>query len=171
MGVNVVENHADFRLMSRRAVEELAKYDEVNLYLRGIIPNLGFRSSVVYYKRSEREAGETHYPLSRMMKLAIDGITSFSIKPIRLITLTGFMFAVLSLILIIYVIVGKLSGNTVSGWTSIMSVVLMTGGLTMISNGIIGEYVGKIYMETKHRPRYAIYHTENLGEDTGHAQK
>lgn len=156
MGVNAVYNHADYRLLSHRAITALSQYKEVNLFLRGLIPLIGFRHSTVYYSRTSRIAGESHYPLGKMISLAIDGITSLSIRPIRLITLMGFVFSLISFLFIIVVIVGYFQGNTISGWASLMSVVCFLGGVNLICLGIIGEYVGKIYLETKSRPRYII---------------
>lgn len=156
MGAEVVFNHADYRLVSSRVLNEFANYKEVNIFLRGMFPLVGFKSTSVYYERNERIAGESHYPLSKMLSLAFDGITSLSIKPIRIITGTGIFVALLSLVLIIYSIVELIIGNTVSGWTSTMVAVCLLGGIQLISLGVIGEYVGKTYMETKHRPRYII---------------
>ena len=156
MGVETVFNHADYRLISARALQAFAEFEEVNLFLRGMLPLVGFRSSSVYYERHERLAGESHYPLKKMIALAVDGITSLSIKPIRLITGLGFLVACLSFICIIWSIVRALTGNTVPGWASTACIVSLLGGVQLLSLGIIGEYVGKIYMETKHRPRYII---------------
>ena len=162
MGVEIIPNHADYRLMSSRVLDALAGYGEVNLFLRGIIPQLGFKSSIVYYSRAERIAGKTHYPLGKMMSLAIDGITSFSVKPLRVITLLGLIVALLSFIGIIYALVSAASGNIVEGWTSMTCIICFVSGIQMISLGVIGEYVGKIYLETKRRPRFIIDERKNL---------
>ena len=156
MGAEVVFNHADYRLVSSRVLNEFANYKEVNIFLRGMFPLVGFKSTSVYYERNERIAGESHYPLSKMLALAFDGITSLSIKPIRIITGFGLFVAFISLALIIYSIVQHFLGNTLSGWTSTMIAVCFLGGIQLISLGVIGEYVGKTYMETKQRPRYII---------------
>ena len=156
MGAEVVFNHADYRLLSARVLKELANYREVNLFLRGMIPLVGFKSDTVAYERHERVAGESHYPLSKMLALAFDGITSLSIKPIRLITFFGVIVAFLSFIGVLYSIIVKLKGQTVDGWASTTSILCFVSGVQLISLGIIGEYVGKIYLETKQRPRYII---------------
>ncbi len=156
MGVEAVFNHADYRLISSRVLQEFAKFHEVNLFLRGMVPLVGFPSTNVYYERHERIAGESHYPLSKMLALAFDGITSLSIKPIRLITSFGFMVTALSMIAIIWAIVTWIAGKTVSGWASLICIVCFFGGAILMSLGIIGEYVGKAYIETKARPRYII---------------
>lgn len=165
MGVDIIPDHADYRLMSSRVLDALEGYSEVNLFLRGIIPQLGFKQSVVYYSRAEREAGETHYPLSKMAALAVDGVTSFSVRPLRLITLMGFIVAFLSLVGIIYVLVSVISGYYVDGWASTTSIICFVSGIQMISLGVIGEYIGKIYLETKHRPRYIVSERKNLPEE------
>lgn len=165
MGVDIIPDHADYRLMSARVLNALEGYSEVNLFLRGIIPQLGFKQSVVYYSRAEREAGTTHYPLSKMVSLAVDGVTSFSVRPLRLITLLGFIVAFLALIGIIYVIVSVVSGYYVDGWASTTSILCFVSGIQMISLGVIGEYIGKIYLETKQRPRYFISERKNMPED------
>ena len=156
MGVEVVFNHADCRLISKRALQELSNYKEVNLFLRGIIPQLGFKTSISYYERNKRVAGESKYPLKKMLMFAMDGITSFSIKPLRMIAFIGFIILMCSIIAFIYSIVMKLLGNTVVGWTFIVCSIWLIGGIQMLSLGIIGEYIGKIYNETKKRPRYII---------------
>jgi glycosyltransferase involved in cell wall biosynthesis len=156
MGVEAVFNHADYRLISARVLKEFAEYQEVNLFLRGMIPLVGFKSTTVYYERHERLAGESHYPLSKMLSLAFDGITSLSIKPIRLITLFGMIVAVISFFGVIYSVIAKLRGVVVDGWASTTSILCFVSGVQMISLGVIGEYVGKIYLETKKRPRYII---------------
>lgn len=159
LGVNLVYNHADFRLMSRRALDGLEQFDEVNLFLRGIVPLVGYRYSIVTYERLERFAGESKYPLKKMISFALDGITSFSVKPIRLITSVGVIMFLISLAMLIYFLCSKLFGTTVSGWTSLACSVWMIGGIQLLSIGIIGEYVGKIYFETKKRPKYIIEKT------------
>ena len=155
-GANVVFNHADYRLVSKRFIHELAKFKEVNLFLRGIMPLVGFKYSYVTYKRHERIAGESHYPLSKMLGLAMDGITSLSIKPIRLITSLGVMTSLFSFLLIIWVLWSKFAGTVVAGWASTYAIVSLLGGVQLISLGVIGEYIGKIYLETKGRPRFII---------------
>ena len=156
MGVEVVFNHADCRLMSKRALIELSNFKEVNLFLRGIVPQLGFKTDIAYYERNERVAGDSKYPLKKMLSFAIDGITSFSIKPLRMITSIGFCILILSFIILIYSLVMKLTGNTVSGWTFIVCSIWLIGGIQTLCLGVIGEYIGKIYNETKHRPRYIV---------------
>ncbi len=156
MGADVIYNHGDYRLLSSRVLRELADFHEVNLFLRGMVPMVGFQSTCVAYDRSERLAGESHYPLSRMIALAIDGITSLSVKPLRLITGFGGLVAVISFIGVIWVLVNAALGNTVTGWASTTCIVCFVSGVQLISLGIIGEYVGKIYLETKGRPRYII---------------
>lgn len=156
MGAEVVYNHADYRLASAKVLKEFARFEEVNIYLRGMFPLVGFKSTCVYYERHERMKGESHYPLHKMLALAVDGITSLSIKPIRIITGMGIFMSLLSIILIIYVLISFGSGNVVQGWSSNVIIVLLIGGIQMISLGVIGEYVGKIYLETKHRPRFII---------------
>lgn len=156
LGANIVFNHADYRLMSKRALEGLAQFKEVNLFLRGLVPMVGYRTSSVYYERAERLAGESHYPLKKMLALAFDGITSLSVKPIRIITGLGFFISLISVIGILWVLFTKLFGVTVSGWSSMTMVVLFMGGVQLLSLGVIGEYVGKIYNETKARPRFII---------------
>jgi len=165
MGVDIIPDHADYRLMSARVLDALEGYSEVNLFLRGIIPQLGFKQSYVYYSRAEREAGTTHYPLSKMMSLAIDGITSFSVRPLRLITGFGLIVALLSFIGIIYVLISVISGNYVDGWASTTCILCFVSGIQMISLGVIGEYIGKIYLETKQRPRYFIAERKNITEE------
>ncbi|MCR4717984.1 MAG: glycosyltransferase family 2 protein [Lachnospiraceae bacterium] len=156
MGVEVIYNHADYRLTSKRVLDELANFKEVNLYLRGMFALVGFKSTSVYYERRERKAGKSHYPIRKMLGLAIDGVTSFSIQPIRFITGLGVFMALFSFLLIIYALVSFVLGNVVHGWASSIISVLMIGGIQLISLGVIGEYVGKIYLETKDRPRYII---------------
>lgn len=156
LGVDIVFNHADYRLMSKPALNALSQFEEVNLFLRGIVPLIGFKSTTVEYERNERFAGESKYPLKKMLAFAFDGITSFSIKPIRMITWLGALIFLISLIVLIVFICLKYTGVTVSGWTSIVASIWMIGGIQMLSLGIIGEYIGKIYHETKKRPRYII---------------
>lgn len=156
MGVEVVYNHADYRLMSAKAVKELEKFGEVNIYLRGMVPFVGFRSTSVAYVRNERLAGKSHYPLRKMLSLAINGITSLSIKPIRLITALGFIIAIISFVAVIWSVISFFVGSTVAGWASTVSIVCFLGGIQMLCIGIIGEYIGKIYLETKGRPRFII---------------
>jgi glycosyltransferase involved in cell wall biosynthesis len=156
IGVELVYNHADYRLMSKRAVCELEKYKEVNLFLRGIIPLIGFETTTVEYDRGKRYAGESKYPLKKMIYFAIDGITSTSIRPIRLITVLGFLTALISFCFLIYVIAIRIAGYTVVGWTTIIVLMCLFGGTQIMCIGIVGEYVGKIYLETKARPRYVV---------------
>ena len=156
MGVEVVFNHADYRLISSRVLQEFANFKEVNLFLRGMVPLVGFPSTQVFYERHERLAGESHYPLSKMLALAFDGITSLSIKPIRLIIGFGGFIAFLSFLGILWAIIGAMLGNTVSGWASTVCIICFIGGIQLLSLGIIGEYIGKIYLEVKERPRYII---------------
>ena len=156
MGAEVVYNHADYRLVSSKVLEHFADFQEVNIFLRGMFPLVGFKSTSVYYDREERLAGESHYPLRKMLGLAFDGITSLSIQPIRLISGLGIFFSIVGFIGVIWAIVIKLIGYSVDGWASTMCIVAFLGGLQLLSLGVIGEYVGKTYMETKHRPRYII---------------
>lgn len=156
LGADVVFNHADYRLLSRRALEGLAQFKEVNLFLRGLVPLVGYRFSSVYYERAERMAGESHYPLKKMLSFAFDGITSLSIKPIRIITTLGFLISVFSILGMLWVIATKLFGITVSGWTSMLCAIFFMGGVQLLCLGVIGEYIGKIYNETKRRPRFII---------------
>ena len=156
MGAEVVYNHADYRLVSSRVLQEFANYKEVNLFLRGMFPLVGFKSTSVYYERHERIAGESHYPLRKMLALAFDGITSLSVKPIRMITELGIIIAMLSFAGVIWSIVMALLGRTVAGWASMVCIAAFIGGVQLICTGVIGEYIGKIYMEVKHRPRYII---------------
>ncbi len=156
MGANVVFNHADYRLMSRRALEAFSEFSEVNLFLRGLVPMVGYKSDKVYYDRSERFAGESKYPLKKMLSFAFDGITSLSVTPIRLITLCGAVSCVAAVIMLIYSIVQKIMGHTVAGWASLMVSIWFLGGVQLMAMGLIGEYIGKIYKEVKRRPRYII---------------
>jgi len=156
LGVETVFNHADYRLMSKRALYALAEYKEVNLFLRGIVPMLGFKSDIVTYARSERFAGESKYPLKKMLAFAMEGITSLSVRPIRMITGLGIGIFLISIIMLIYSLVRFFFGQTIAGWASIAVSVWAIGGLLLLSVGIVGEYIGKIYLETKERPRYII---------------
>lgn len=156
MGVEIVYNHADYRLMSRRALDEMEGFKEVNLFLRGIVPLIGFQSGVVTYERHERFAGESKYPLKKMLNFAFDGITSFSVKPIRMVTTLGIIIFAISILMLIYFLITWCIGWTVPGWTSIVVSVWTIGGLQLLAIGIIGEYIGKIYMETKARPKFIV---------------
>ncbi|PYI57266.1 glycosyltransferase family 2 protein [Paenibacillus flagellatus] len=156
LGAKIEYNHADYRLMSRRALDQLERFKEVNLFLRGIVPMIGFKSARVYFDRHERFAGESKYPLKKMLSFAWDGITSLSVTPIRLVTAAGFALFLLSVIAGLYAVVQKLAGNTVTGWASLMVSVWFVGGIQLISLGLIGEYIGKIYKEVKRRPLYII---------------
>lgn len=156
MGVEIVFNHADFRLMSKRVLMQLQEYREVNLFLRGIVPLIGFPSDNVYYERKERFAGESKYPLKKMLSFAFDGITSFSIKPIRFILSLGLTIFVVSVVMLIYSVVRHFMGGTVLGWSSLMVSIWALGGLQLLAIGMVGEYIGKIYLEVKERPRYAV---------------
>lgn len=162
MGVDVVYNHADYRLTSRKILNYFANYEEVNLFLRGMFPLIGFKSDIVYYERNERFAGTSKYPLKKMLNFAWDGITSFSIKPIRLILNLGIIVFFVSLFVLLYCLIIKLTGKAVVGWTFIVGSIWLALGIQMLSLGIVGEYIGKIYSETKRRPRYII--SENLEE-------
>ena len=156
MGAEVVFNHADYRLMSRRALEGLSEFHEVNLFLRGLIPLVGFKSSSVYYDRKERMAGESHYPLSKMLSLAFNGITSLSVRPLKMITGLGFFISMVSLLAVLVTVIIKLVGYTVQGWTSLLCVIFLLGGIQIFCLGVNGEYIGKMYEETKARPRYIV---------------
>ncbi len=156
MGAETVYNHADYRLVSVRVLKEFANFKEVNIYLRGMFPMVGFKSTCVYYERNERLAGKSHYPLGKMLALAFNGITSVSVKPIRIITTLGVVISCLSLVLIIYALISWIAGRAVAGWTSNLIVVALLGGIQLISLGVIGEYVGKIFLEVKQRPRFII---------------
>ena len=156
MGVKSVYNHADFRLMSKRAVEEFSKYQESNLYLRGIVPLIGYQTEKVYYDRKERVAGESKYPLKKMLALAFNGISSFSVKPISMVLGLGFVIVFLSVIAAIYALISYFTGNVEPGWTSLILSLWFLGGLNLLAIGLVGQYVGKVYMETKQRPRYII---------------
>ena len=163
LGVDVIYNHADYRLTSKRVLNNLENYKEVNLFLRGIIPLIGYKSDIVYYERDKRFAGESKYPLKKMLNFAWDGITSFSVKPLRFICILGFMILFVSIAIMIYTLIRKISGNTVDGWAFLSISIWFIGGLQMISIGIIGEYIGKMYNETKQRPRYIV--ERNLNEE------
>ena len=156
MGVKTVYNHADFRLMSKRSLEAFSEYKETNLYLRGIVPLLGYKTDCVYYERKERVAGESKYPLKKMIALAVEGISSFSTKPIDMITYLGFGIVFLSVIAAVYAFVSYFMGNVEAGWTSLILSIWFLGGVQLLSIGLIGKYIGKIYTEVKHRPRYNI---------------
>lgn len=169
LGVEVVYNHADYRLMSKRALEGLSQFHEVNLFLRGMVPLVGYKSSIVQYERYERFAGESKYPLKKMLSFAMDGITSLSVKPIRIITGIGFAIFFVSLIVLLYSIIVKIFGTTVSGWTSLTASIWMIGGIQLLCLGVIGEYIGKIYNETKQRPRFII--ADKLIHDSTNVEK
>ena len=170
MGAEVVYNHADYRLVSSRVLKEFANFKEVNLFLRGMFPLVGFKSTSVYYERHERIAGESHYPLTKMLSLAFDGITSLSIKPIRIITALGTVIAGLSFLGVIWSIVMRFMGNVVAGWSSMTCIICLIGGVQLVCLGILGEYIGKIYMEVKHRPRYIISERTEV-KDTSNSHK
>ncbi len=156
LGVDIVDNHADYRLLSRRALEGLMQFNEANLFLRGIVPLIGYRHAIVTYERRERFAGKSKYPLKKMLLFAFDGITAFSIKPIRLVTTTGALIFVASVITLLVLLLQKLLGYTVQGWTTLMGSIWLLGGIQLLSLGIIGEYVGRVYQEAKHRPHFII---------------
>ena len=156
LGVDIVNNHADYRLMSQRAIRSLLEYNEVNVFLRGIIPTIGYKSDIVEYSRKERFSGESKYPLKKMLSFAFDGITSFSVKPLRISLLLGALSFLVSLIILVYCVVQFFLGNTVSGWASLSVSVWALGGIQLLMLGIVGEYIGKIYLETKHRPKFFI---------------
>ena len=156
LGVETVYNHADYRLMSKRAFMDLAQFKEVNLFLRGMVPLIGYKSDIVYYERNERFAGESKYPLKKMIGFALEGITSLSIKPVRMITGMGFLVFLISLLMLVYSLVQRFTGNVVEGWSSLIVSVWAVGGATILAIGVIGEYIGKIYLETKARPKYII---------------
>ena len=156
MGVDTVYNHADYRLMSKRVLDELENFKEINLFLRGIIPLIGFRTDIVEYKRNERFAGESKYPLRKMLSFALNGITSFSVKPIRFVSILGFCMVLISIFILIYALFARLTENVVKGWTFIIMSIWLLSGVQLLSLGIIGEYIGKIYSEVKQRPRYIV---------------
>ena len=163
LGADVIYNHADYRLVSAKALQEFANFKEVNLFLRGLFPMVGFKSTCVYYDRHERLAGKGHYSISKLFTLAFDGVTSLSVKPIKIITWFGFFVALISFILLIYTLISHFMGNTPQGWASTSCIICFLSGMQMMSIGVIGEYIGKIYLETKQRPRYII--SERYGED------
>lgn len=165
MGANTVFNHADYRLMSKRALEGLAEFGEVNLFLRGVVPMIGYPWDVVYYERGERFAGESKYPLGKMLAFAVEGITSLSIKPIRMITGLGFFIFFVSIVMLIYSFIRHFMGETIVGWTTLMVSVWAIGGLILLSLGVVGEYIGKIYLETKARPRFIVEQFLNKEEE------
>lgn len=156
MGVKQIPNHADYRLLSRRALDALLEYKEQNLYIRGLVPLVGFKSNKIFYSRAARLAGESKYPLKKMLGLAVEGITSLTVTPLRTIAALGFGISFFSVFAALYALIEKFSGNTVEGWTSVMIAIFFLGGVQMLSLGVIGEYIGKIYMETKERPKYFI---------------
>jgi glycosyltransferase involved in cell wall biosynthesis len=156
LGAEVVYNHADYRLISARVLQEFAAFEEVNLFLRGLIPLVGFKSTCVYYGRRERLAGKSHYPLRKMLTLALDGITSLSIKPLRMISALGILMSVFSFIGVIWAVLSRLLGNAVTGWASTVAIICLVCGIQLVCLGVIGEYIGKIYLEVKKRPRYII---------------
>ncbi len=164
LGVDIIYNHADYRLMSRRALHALSGYRETNLFLRGIIPELGFPSAIVTYARREREAGESKYTLTKMLKLAFDGITSFSVRPIRILAVVGVLTLLVAVVMAVYTLVRHFTGNTVSGWSSLMISIWFLGGLNLLALGVVGEYIGKIYSEVKQRPRYIVEETVGLDQ-------
>lgn len=164
MGAEIVPNHADYRLLGSKALEALFEFNEVNLFLRGIVPLIGYKSARVYYERKERFAGESKYPVKKMISFALDGITSFSIKPIKMISSLGIIFVVVSGIMLLYSLISYFTGHSVSGWASLITSIWAIGGLQLLAIGIIGEYIGKVFLETKSRPRYII--EEFLDEDT-----
>ncbi len=171
MGVDVVYNHADYRLMSRRAVDSLMEYKEVNLFLRGIVSDMGYKNDIVYYKRNERFAGESKYPLKKMLSFAFQGISSFSISPIRLITTTGVLVSLASLVAILYALISLAFGSVMPGWTSLLMSVWLLGGLQILAIGLIGEYIGKIYLEAKRRPLYFIGTTAGLSNNSHNSEE
>ena len=156
LGVDIIDDHADYRLMSKRALEALLQFEESNLFLRGIVPQIGFKSAIVTYERHERFAGESKYPLKKMLMFAFDGITSFSVKPIRFVTLAGALIFGISMLAMVILLMQKLMGYTVQGWTTLMGSIWALGGIQLLSLGVIGEYIGKIYQETKRRPKFII---------------
>ncbi len=164
MGVEVVYDHADYRLISSKVLKELAKFHEVNLFLRGMVPLVGFQSTVVYYERKERLAGRSHYPISKMLGLALDGITSLSIRPIRIITALGIVVSGISVFCVVWAFLTALSGKSVTGWASMLCLFGFTSGVQLMALGVIGEYIGKIYMETKARPRYIVCEKTDVEE-------
>ena len=162
MGVDAVYNHADYRLMSKRALNGLQEFKEVNLFLRGIVPLIGYKYTTVSYDRNERFAGESKYPLKKMLAFALDGITSFSVKPIRFVTMTGIIIFLGSILVIVYSLLRKIMGFTVSGWAFLACSIWLLGGIQLLGLGIVGEYIGKIYGEVKRRPRYIVEDVINI---------
>ncbi len=156
LGVDIVNDHADYRLMTKRALDALSEYKEVNLFLRGLVPMLGFKTAQVSYERGERAAGESKYPLKKMIAFAMEGITSMSVRPIRLVTVLGFVIFAISILMLLYSLIRHWTGATVTGWTSTVVSIWAIGGLQLLAIGVIGEYIGKIYLETKERPKYII---------------
>lgn len=171
LGVNQIANHADFRLMGKTATDSLKKFKEQNLYLRGLIPLLGYKTTQIYYERDKRIAGDSKYPLKKMVSLALEGITSFSVTPLRIATLTGICICFFSFLCALYAIIEKILGNTITGWSSIFIAVLFLGGLQIFFLGIMGEYIGKIYMESKQRPRFFIEKKMNFNQKLGKVNK
>ena len=165
MGAETVFNHADYRLMSKRALEGLAQFQEVNLFLRGIVPMIGYRTDVVEYERGERFAGQSKYPLKKMLAFALEGITSLSVRPLRMITALGFLVFLVSLVMIAYNIVQWIGGNTITGWASLACSLWLIGGLILLALGVIGEYMGKLYLESKRRPRFLIRQVLEDGDE------
>ena len=165
LGVDIVFNHADYRLMSKRALQGLAEFKEVNLFLRGIVPQIGYPWTTVEYERHERFAGESKYPLKKMLAFAFDGITSFSVKPMRMILNLGAVVFVISLLMLLWALIARVTGSSVAGWTSLMGSIWLIGGIQLLSLGVVGEYVGKIYSETKARPRFIIEQVLNTTDD------
>jgi len=163
LGASQVKNHADFRLLSKRALNSLLMYQERNIYIRGLIPLVGYQSGKVFYARSKRIAGESKYPLKKMLSLAIEGITSLSITPLRIVTILGFIISIISFLMILYSLIAHFAGNTVNGWTSMILSIFFVGGVQMLCIGVLGEYIGKIYLETKKRPKYFIEEDTNQG--------
>ncbi|HBT64563.1 MAG TPA: glycosyltransferase [Ruminococcaceae bacterium] len=156
LGIEIIFNHADYRLMGKRSLEALSDYKEVNLFLRGIVPLIGFKSGTVYYNRSKRAAGESKYPLKKMLSFAIDGITSFSVKPLKIISNLGVLISFLSIIGLLYALISYFAGVAVPGWTAIVASIWLLGGIQLLCIGVVGEYIGKIYSEVKNRPRYIV---------------
>ena len=165
LGVDIVFNHADYRLMSKRALQGLSQFKEVNLFLRGIVPQIGYPWTTVEYERHERFAGESKYPLKKMLAFAFDGITSFSVKPMRMILNLGAVVFVISLLMLLWALIARVTGSSVAGWTSLMGSIWLIGGIQLLSLGVVGEYVGKIYSETKARPRFIIEQVLNTTDD------
>ncbi len=165
LGAEIVYNHADYRLISSKVLKEFSEFKEVNIFLRGMVPLVGFKSSSVYYDRHERIAGESHYPLSKMLALAFDGITSLSVKPLRMITVFGILVSIISFIGAVWAVISHLIGKTVAGWASMTCIICFLGGIQLVCLGVIGTYIGKIYMEVKHRPRFIISERTGVQSD------